>query len=250
VILAMQQRQLVDEDDKKQEALTINYQFIRGKSSRVVKDVMDPSVRIEPGITKGDARQTLMQQNVPYGVLSNTEGKQFTILTMDQLSAPSLDEQVQVFAVNLPVFYVTIDPHDNLDDVLLTWATDFAANQNLIGMIVQEQNEILGVLPREKIEEHARSMSPGNFDLPQREGYTGYPVGRLEGASLSGNAYPGNPASRLPGVAFSGAALYTCPDCLRGLECPDGPEEREVRYYDPKHPPVCKWHKHLMLFKS
>jgi CBS domain-containing protein len=226
---------------------------INNEGSRLVRDVMDPAVHLTEGTTVGDARRTLEYQNAPYAVVSGVEGSAFTIVTKDQLSIAHEDEVVQELTTNI-AHPDTVEIDDPLDDIVQMRAEEFANNQYLKGIVVQEQGSVRGVLPREKIEEHLQVMGAGEAAafgwtgaVADSGNYEGYAVDRLEGTPSRNLGYA---VDRLEGTDtrdFGGNQVwvppgdvpYICRDCPGGQECPDGPEVRGVADFDPDDPPFC-----------
>ena len=219
---------------------------INNEGFRLVRDVMDPAVHLTEDTKVGDARRMLEYQNAPYGVVSGVEGNTFTIVTRDQLSIAHEDEIVQELTANI-AHPETVEADEPLDYIVRTKAEEFANNQYLKGIVVQEQGSVRGVLPREKIEEHQQVMAAGEaatfgWSGAVADNYVGYPVDRLEGPPI--REFEGNLALLLPGEV-----PYICRDCPRNQKCPDGPEVRGVAYYDPDDPPFCK-RNHLRMYKK
>lgn len=173
--------------------------------SRLVKDVMVPTVRLEANVTAHDALQTLHQENLDYGVVSDKFGKLLGIVTREQLGTAAEDEPVQALTKDMS-YPEPIELDDVFDFIVQVCADNFLFNRGLLGIVVQKQGHIQGILLRETIIEHALS-------------------------TLSGRRLAGSPLGHARDVLF---------------ECPIDHERKyvDIDYYDPENPPTCsKGHK-------
>ncbi|SRR6266567_7761896 len=133
-------------------------------NSGLVKDVMSPAVQLKIDATVGEALRTL-RRNVPFGVVSDIEGKTFAIVTRERLRAAKVNELVQVLPKSVLHSRPT-EPYRTLDNIVQTYAGDFAFNPNLKGIVVQEQGEVQGVLLWETVEDMLNaSRLPGTSGL-------------------------------------------------------------------------------------
>lgn len=130
------------------------------EDSPLVRDVMVPIVQFEAHIAAGDALQRLDQQCIDYGVVSDEQGELLVIVTREQLRTVKANERLQTVSAN-KAYPLPIEPDEKLDDIVRISADDFALNENLLGIVVQKQGSIHGVLLRETIEEQAASMLVG-----------------------------------------------------------------------------------------
>jgi hypothetical protein len=168
--------------------------------SWMVKDEMVLTVRLEANVTAWDGLQTLDQKNVEYGVISDETGKLFAIVTKEQLKTAETDEPLRALTKDIP-HLEAIELDDTFDIIVQVWADNFVFNQDLLGIVVQKQGDVQGILLRKTIVEHALSM-------------------------LSGRRLAGSP------LGPTGSVLF---------ECPIDYERKyiDVDYYDPRNPPVC-----------
>jgi len=121
---------------------------------------MVPTVQFEANTAAGDALQKLDQQRIDYGVVSDEQGELLVIVTREQLRTVKANERLQTITTNR-AYPLPIEPDEELDEIVRISADDFALNHNLLGIIVQKQGSIHGVLLRETIEEQAASMLVG-----------------------------------------------------------------------------------------
>jgi hypothetical protein len=171
--------------------------------SRLVKDVMVLALQLEASARAVDALRTLDQHDIEYGVVSDECGDLLIIVTKEQLRTIKADQPLQALTINVP-HPIHIEPDDAFDSIVQIWMDDFALNKDLVGIVVQQQGKVLGILLRETIQELSQVMA----------------VGRLEGTS-------------------KGRVTYKCLKCPRGSKCPGGPERKEVTHFDRKNPPTC-----------
>lgn len=167
--------------------------------SELVKDVMLPAVRLNMNLTISEAQQ-LLKEDILFGVIRDVEGKPFPIVTRTQLSAAQADKPVR----NLTMYMahpVPIDSNCKLDIIVLTRAYDFVFDQDSVGIVVEEQGEVRGILLWETIEERVLDMLN---------------TGRLRGTPM-------------------GIPLFRCKQCPGNPLCPGV----KLMYHDPKNPPVC-----------
>jgi len=167
--------------------------------SELVKDVMLPAVRLDMNLTIREAQQ-LLKEDILFGVFGNVKGKPFPIVTRTQLSAAQADKPVRNLTMYL-AHPVPIESDCNLDFIVLTRANDFEFNQESMGIVVEEQGEVRGILLWETIEERVLDMLN---------------TGRLRGTPI-------------------GMPLYRCKQCPGDPRCPGV----KLMYYDPKNPPEC-----------
>jgi Mg2+/Co2+ transporter CorB len=173
--------------------------------SPLVKDVMVRTVQLEAKTSACEALQTLSQEEVENGVVYDEYGKLLGIITMGQLQIADTFETVQTLIKNT-LCLEPIEIEDKFDIIVQVWADAFFSNQSLLGIVVQKQGTIQGILLRETIIEHALS-------------------------TLSGRRLAGSPLGHTRSVLF---------------ECPIDHERKlvDIDYYDPSNPPTCsKGHK-------
>jgi len=130
------------------------------KDSPLVRDVMVPTVQFEANTEVGDALQKLDQQRIDYGVVIDDQGDLLVIVTREQLRTMKANERLQTITANR-AYPLPIEPDEELDEVVRISADDFSFNQNPLGIVVQKQGSIYGVLLRETIDEQAASLLVG-----------------------------------------------------------------------------------------
>src|SRR6266568_3272925 len=121
---------------------------------------MVPTVQFEANTEVGDALQRLDQQRIDYGVAIDEQGALLMIITREQLRTMKVNERLQTITANR-AYPLPIEPDDELDEVVRISADDFSFNQNPLGIVVQKQGSIYGVLLRETIDEQAASLLVG-----------------------------------------------------------------------------------------
>ncbi len=178
--------------------------------SRLVKDVMVPTVQLEANVRAGDALQTLDQKNIEYGVVCDESGRLLVIVTRKQLRDVEPDECVQVLTANVP-HPVPIKPDDSMNSIVQMLAEDSTIKYGFTDIIVQEQGNVQGVLLHETIEEHAW------FILDRV---------RFRGSLMSLSRPRGDPL-RVPKPM-----LFKCFICRKKKLV-------EWKDYDPDNPPTC-----------
>lgn len=178
--------------------------------SRLVKDVMVPTVQLEVNARIGDALQTLDLMGCEYGVVSDESGRSHVIVTREQLKAAETDECLQTLTANVP-HSMAIKPDIRLNSIVQMLAEDLAIGLDFTGLVVHDQGEVLGVLLRETIQGHA-------WDI-------------LDQSHLFGS-FLKDPRSRGNIVRVPKPMLYECPVCHK-KRLVDG------RTLDPDNPPTC-----------
>jgi len=179
-------------------------QFTKDEDPLLVKDLMTSAVQLEANTTASDALQALDQKNVEYGVVIDGRDKLYVIVTREQLRGVNVDAPIRGLTTNVP-HPEFIEPYETLDSIVEERVKDFLIKQDLIGIVVQELGNVVGILLRNLIIEYASSM------LNTR---------------------------RLPGPALRGL-LFKCLKCPGHRKCPDGPEQIRLTFYDPDNPPKC-----------
>ncbi len=166
-----------------------------------VRDAVVPAVILDPGTSVKDARARLEQAGAAFLVLRDEHGG-----LQGPLSAEA-SEQAEEQDPNTPLRRVAADvpppiivqPQMSVDQVTRMVAKDLVLNPRRAGVIVQEGDRLLGVLPRSFLVQRAsRLVTRGTADRP-------------EGPPLD--------------------ILY--------FECPEDGERQLVPYYDPRNPPTC-----------
>jgi hypothetical protein len=151
-------------------------------------------------ISVQSALQELDSSESEYGVVKNDEGQLVALVQKETLrSEENAQSSLNSVIATKPVPFV-IGADTNLDKVVQEFASDFAANPNLEGILVKENEDLKGVLPRRLIVKRA-------LEIVATRG-----VDRLEGAPLDTVYY----------------------------ECTIDNERKSIDYYDPKNPPKCR----------
>lgn len=120
--------------------------------SELVKDVMFPAVQLKSNTTVDEALQELNRKNVLYGIVTDFKGRP-AIVTREHLSAAKANQLVRVLSTKKPHLRF-IEPYLSMDNIVQTYADDFIYNRNIMGILVQEQGELQGILLRETIEKY------------------------------------------------------------------------------------------------
>jgi hypothetical protein len=246
-------------------------------NSQFVRDAMVPAVQLDANATIGETLRTFDQRKVLFGVVSDKWNRPLTIFIKERLVISQAKEPAEVLTVNVP-YPLSIELHERLDLFLQAQFGDFALNQNFIGIVVQEQGIVQGVLLREIINQQALSLqipvplerSPVCLGIVVQElGDTqnillsrlnsahaqsmlsahSLPVAPLRSFPLAMLSHPHsvteNPYLPVPDSSSSISAARlpgTGPGLLyRCNKCPGNPQCLGVRlpYYNPNYPPKC-----------
>jgi hypothetical protein len=233
-----------------------NWGQIGNKGWPLARDTMELAVHLEGNMTVRDVQQMLEQpeqQNVTYVVFPTRQGAPFGVVTRQGLR--TANENARLQGVTRDVLSAqSVSPDETLDTIMQKWTDEFASNPEVKGILVQEQGNVLGVLPRERIEEFVQRFQLEEKVFGDIGGQAPYRFPSAQGQEYAVTEYSHGAAGRLEGdFLFEGTPKMTfvCPDCLRGEACPDGPEERAVdlEKYNPDDPPKCKRYRHTMVLK-
>jgi len=163
-----------------------------------VQELALPVLVLEANMTVAEALKKLEHAQATLGVVSDARAQPLGIVTTEQLHAAQKSASVNSLIGTTPR-PIMVEPSATIDDVVKMLAKDLVLNPDLAGVIVQEQGEVQGVLPRKTIVEYAsRVVTRGTVD-------------RLEGAPVD--------------------TLF--------FECSEDHERKLVAYYDPQNPPKC-----------
>lgn len=166
--------------------------------AKQVQEMLSPVMLLDVRATVADALQRLEQANAAFGIVGDEKGQPLGLVTAEQLRAADSDACLQSLISDAPG-PIFIEPHVTIDNAVKMLAKDLVLKPNLAGIIVQEQGQVRGVLPRQVVVEHASQV------------VTRETADRLEGAPID--------------VLF--------------FECPEDHERKLVAYYDPQNPPKC-----------
>ena|SRR2546423_1335656 len=183
-----------------------------GNSKSVGQEAVKSFVTVTPETTIGQALLKLSSASASYCVVRSTEGEPLALATDEQLSElSSQDHSLSDSLDSLPPA-LPVDSDWTMGQVVDNFSSLLLGDRSLKGLVVLSNAKIEGVLPRQKVAEHA------GFRFRVR----GFGGGTIEGD-------PVNPAN-----------IYVC------LQ---GDYEEEVDFYDRHHPPRCPTHKTLLVKK-
>ena len=164
--------------------------------SKLVKTLKELSA----GMSVQSALQELDASNCEYGIIKNAQGEFLALILAERLrSDKNPQDTLSSVVANRPVPLVS-GADLNLDKVVKDFASNFAADPELEGVVVKENEDLKGVLPRRVIVKRA-------LEIVATRG-----LDRLEGAPLD--------------------TVY--------FECAIDKERKSVDFYDPAHPPKCR----------
>ena len=163
-----------------------------------VRELLKPSIPLDAGTTVAEALGRLEQAGVTFGVIQDEQGRLAGVVTAEELRKvdPQARLDTLLAAAPSPIF---IEPDVSIEDAVEVLAKDLVLRPRLQGVIVREQGQVRGVLPRQELVERASRLVIRNI------------VDRMEGAPVD--------------------LLY--------FECPIDGERQLVAYYDPRNPPTC-----------
>ncbi|MFN8490282.1 MAG: hypothetical protein U0350_22030 [Caldilineaceae bacterium] len=166
--------------------------------------------QLDPVLTVAQAIEQLGREQKTYGVVRVAGEELAVLVTAGMLRrAPDLQASVGNFAKTLPSL-APVKRNDVIEQVVRRLANALVSDPKLAGLIVQDDQEVIGIVSRPKLVEIAGRVITRGGD-----------ASRLEGAS-----------------SLLGVYYY----------CPVDGEEKLVSYYNPANPPRCR-QGHLMKRK-
>ncbi len=163
-----------------------------------VREAAVPAVILEAETTVAGALARLEQAGVEFAVLRDAQGALRGPVALEILRRAGGEASLEAIEEETPP-PIVVPPGMDVDQVARTVARDLVLNPRFQGVIVQEGERVLGVLPRRLLAQRAaRWATRGTAD-------------RLEGAPVD--------------------ILY--------FACPVDGERQMVPYYDPQNPPTC-----------
>jgi len=162
------------------------------------RELLKPSISLDAGTTVAEALRRMEQAGVTFGVIQDEQGRPTGLVTAEELHKANPQAPLSsLLTVTLsPIF---IEPDVSIDHAVQVLAKDLVLRPRLQGVIVREQGQVRGVLPRQELVERASPLVTRSL------------VDRMEGAPVD--------------------ILY--------FECPIDGERQLVAYYDPRNPPTC-----------
>jgi len=149
--------------------------------------------------TVAQAREALAQTGATYGIVTNAASVPTALTTAGALASIDTPDSLLHEISHVPAF--VIDAAILLDEAVSFSAQTLVENPDLVGLIVIDAGERAGVLPRQKLRQHAQRIKTRGGDITQ-----------------------------LPGVPHTPARFFVCPE---------GDYQELVSEYDPNDPPVC-----------
>ena len=163
-----------------------------------VRDFVAPAVTLDVS-TVAEAPARPEQAGAEFAVLRDEQGGLRGPVSLEALRRAEAEGRLAEAWKEAPP-PIVVRPDMRVDDVTRRLAKDLVLNPRLAGVIVQEGEQVLGVLPRSFLAQRAsRLVTRGTAD-------------RLEGPPVD--------------------LLY--------FECPQDGERQLVAYYDPQNPPTCR----------
>ena len=170
-------------------------------TERTIRELLKPSITLETSTTVAEALRRLEQAGVTFGVIQDEQGRLTGLVTAEELRKADPQTQLDspLVATPSPIFVVPDVRDVRIDHAVRVLAKDLVLQPRLQGVIVREQGQVRGVLPRQELVERASRLVTRSI------------VDRMEGAPVD--------------------ILY--------FECPMDGERQLVAYYDPGNPPTC-----------
>jgi hypothetical protein len=155
---------------------------------------------LDAGMSIQSALEELDASNSEYGIIKNDQGEFLALIQAERLrSEKNPQNTLSSVVVNKPVPLISGADVD-LDKVVKDFASAVAADPELEGVVIKENEDLKGVLPRRVIVKRA-------LEIVATRG-----LDRLEGGPLD--------------------TVY--------FECAIDKERKSVDYYDPANPPKCR----------
>lgn len=151
--------------------------------------------------TVAQARETLAQSGAAYGIVTNAADAPVALITAGALAAITKVDGLLHEASHSSIF--VIDSDVLLDEAVSYSAQSLVENPEMAGLVVEAEEEVVGVLPRQALRKHAQRIRTRGGDI-----------------------------TRLPGAPHSPARYFVCPH---------GDYRELVSEYDPDDPPTCPY---------
>ena len=163
-----------------------------------IRELLKPTISLDASMTVAEALRRLEQAGMTFGIIQDEQGRLARLVTAEELRKADPQAQLNslLAAAPSPIF---IEPNVRIDHAVRLLAKDLVFHPRLQGVIVREQGQVRGVLPRRELVERASRLVTRSI------------VDRMEGALVD--------------------ILY--------FECPMDGERQLVAYYDPGNPPTC-----------
>jgi len=163
-----------------------------------IRELLKPTISLDASTTVVEALRQLEQAGMTFGIIQDEQGRLAGLVTAEELRKADPQAQLNslLAAALSPIF---IEPDVSIDHAVQVLAKDLVLHPQLQGVIVREQGQVRGVLPREELTKKASRLVTRSI------------VDRMEGAPVD--------------------VLY--------FECPIDGERLLVGYYNPGHPPTC-----------
>lgn len=152
------------------------------------------------GMSVQSALEELDASNSEYAIIKNDQGQFVALIEVERLRSEKDPQNILSSVVATKPVPLVTGTDVNLDKVVKDFASNFAADPELEGVVVKEDENLKGVLPRQVIVKRA-------LEIVANRG-----LDRLEGGPL--------------------VTVY--------YECPIDKERKSVDYYDPGNPPKCR----------
>ncbi len=163
-----------------------------------VRELLAPAIILDPTRTMAEALRQLEQAGVTFCVIQDEQGRLAGLVTAEELRKADPQARLDSLLTAVPS-PISIDPDVRIEHAMRVLAKDLVLQPRLQGVIVREQGQVRGVLPRQELVERASRLVTRSI------------VDRMEGAPVD--------------------ILY--------FECPMDGERQLVAYYDPGNPPTC-----------
>lgn len=163
-----------------------------------VRELLAPAIILDTTRTMAEALRQLEQAGVTFCVIQDEQGRLAGLVTAEELRKADPQARLDSLLTAVPS-PISIDPDVRVEHAVRVLAKDLVLQPRLQGVIVREQGQVRGVLPRQELVERASRLVTRSI------------VDRMEGAPVD--------------------ILY--------FECPIDGERQLVAYYDPGNPPTC-----------
>jgi CBS domain-containing protein len=163
-----------------------------------IRELLKPTISLDASMTVAEALRRLEQAGMTFGIIQDEQGRLARLVTAEELRKADPQAQLNslLAAAPSPIF---IELDVSIDHAVQVLAKDLVLHPQLQGVIVREQGQVRGILPREELTKKASRLVTRSI------------VDRMEGAPVD--------------------VLY--------FECPIDGERLLVGYYNPGHPPTC-----------
>ena len=169
----------------------------------LVRDALVTSfVLLEATQTVAKARETLTQAGATYCIVTSAAGTPLALAIAGALAAiPDPNTLLQAVS-SVPAFIV--DAETLLDQAVSFSAQTLVEHPEMAGLVVEGNDKVIGVLPRQAIRQHAQRIKTRGGDITE-----------------------------LAGIPLTRAKYFICPE---------GDYKKLVIRYDPDDPPRCPIH--------